>query len=338
MSSTENLTELAVDDVADGPVPESAAAETNSVATAESPEPKPRAAAKAGKPRAKHKSPTLPPLVIVLGSVAAAAAVAFGGFTLLDTARTQVRQQERFRVSVRDIEATPLPVWIRTDLLAQVQRLGDLPDTLNTLEPDLAGQIRDAFSLHPWVREVVEVRITHPATIRVKLEYREPIAVVQTGRSIEAVDRDGVLLPVAELPEPQLYLTVTGIHSTPTGPVGTKWHDPALAAAVSVVESLTPHHRALGLTSVDVSGFRDSKPASGSVSLLTEQGTRVKWGRPPNVDYPGEVPVEDKIDRLTKYVADNGSLDKPSGPYDIDITHWQEITIRPRGQTSSRSR
>ena len=171
-----------------------------------------------------------------------------------------------------------------------------------------------------------------------KLAYREPVAVVRTTRSLEAVDRDGVLLPAAELPDPQLYLTVTGVRSTPTGPAGTQWDDPALHAAVATADALSPHHRTLGLSTIDVSGYRGNSGNPGSVYLLTEQGTRVKWGRPPTVDYPGEIPVQDKIDRLLKYVTENESLDKPSGPYEIDITHWQEISIRPRSQTPARSR
>jgi cell division septal protein FtsQ len=274
----------------------------------------------------------------IVATLALVAAAAFGILKLFETAAKRVREDERFNVATRDIEATPLPAWIRSDLLAQVQRLGALPDSINTLEPDLAGELRDAFSLHPWVREVVEVRITHPRTIRVKLEYREPIAVVQSVRSLEAVDRDGVTLPASELPDTSLYLTVIGVRSTPTGPAGTKWEDPSLAAAVAVVSAIAPHHRTLGLTTIDVSGYRANGTAQSAIYLLTDRGTRVKWGRPPNVDYPGEVPVQDKIDRLSKYATENGSLDCPAGPYDVDVTHWQEFTVRPRGQAPSKTR
>jgi hypothetical protein len=298
-------------------------------------EAKPRSPSRNGKPRSKRGTKGLSSAIVPLITCVGIAGLAIGGYKLFVVARTQVGEQDRFRVAVREIEVTPVPVWIRSDLLAEVQRLGDLPDTLNTLDSQLAENINDAFALHPWIREVIEVRVIHPATIRVKVAYREPVAVVRTGRSLEAVDRDCVLLPAAELPEPQLYLTVTGVRSTPTGPAGASWDDPALHAAVATAEALSPHHRTLGLSTIDVSAYRGDQ---GSVYLLTEQGTRVKWGRPPNVDYPGEIPVQDKLDRLLKYVTENESLDKPAGPYEIDITHWQEISIRQRSQSPARVR
>jgi hypothetical protein len=301
-------------------------------------EPKPRSPSRNGKSRSKRSTKSLPSLFLPLLTCVAIAGLAFGGYKLFETARAHVGEQDRFRVAARDIEVTPLPVWIRTDLLAEVQRLGDLSDTLDTLDQQLAENLRDAFALHPWVREVIEVRVIHPATIRVKLDYREPVAVVRATRSLEAVDRDGVLLPAAELPDPQIYLTVTGVRSTPTGPAGTQWDDAALLSAVATADALSPHHRTLGLSTIDVSGFRGGSANQGTIYLLTEQGTRVKWGRPPNVDYPGEVPVQDKIDRLLKYVTENESLDKPSGPYEIDVTHWQEVSIRPRSQSPIRTR
>jgi hypothetical protein len=325
MSSTEDLASL---EPAQPLEPIGDAGENDA---AESTEAKPRSPSRNGKSRNKRSTKSLPNLILPLITCVGIAGLAFGGYKLFDAARTHVGKQDRFRVAARDIEVTPLPVWIRTDLLAEVQRLGDLPDTLNTLDPHLAENLRDAFALHPWVREVIEVRVIHPVTIRVMLTYREPVAVVRTIRSLEAVDRDGVLLPAAELPDPQLYLTVTGVRSTPTGPAGTQWDDPALHAAVATADAISPHHRTLSLSTIDVSGYRGNSGNQGSIYLLTEQGTRVKWGRPPTVDYPGEIPIQDKIDRLLKYVTENESLDKPSGPYEIDITHWQEVSVRPRG-------
>jgi hypothetical protein len=266
------------------------------------------------------------------------AAVAVGGLRLVALIRDEVRAQPRFRAVFRNTQVTPLPPWIECDLLAQVQDVAGLPDTLQTLDADLAERLRDAFARNPWVREVEEVRIVHPATIRVKLEYREPVAVVRSVRGAEPVDRDAVLLPIGELRHPEVYLTVTGVRSTPTGPAGTHWDDAAVAAAAVTAHALAPRHRTLGLTTLDVSSYHPTGDKPGHLYLLTEQGTRVKWGHPPDSDYPGEVPTDDKIDRLLEYVQLHGSLDAPRGPYDIDVTHWQEITIRSRGQTSERVR
>src|SRR5262249_28385225 len=83
-----------------------------------------------------------------------ALSVAVGSFKFFGFAQHQVHDQSRFQVSWRDIRITPLPVWIRSDLGEQVRYLSGLPEALNTLDQGLAEQLRDAFSLHPWVRAV----------------------------------------------------------------------------------------------------------------------------------------------------------------------------------------
>lgn len=263
--------------------------------------------------------------LIVLG-------VAAGGTRVSALVLRSVEEQQRFQVSLKSIELTPVPVWINTDLLAEVQHLSGLPTTINILEQDLVHRLRDAFALHPWVRRVKEVQVGPPNLARIRVAYREPVALVRTLHSFEPVDRNGVLLPADSLANLQLYLTISGVRSTPTGPAGTKWEDAAVLAGAATAHAVAAHHRNLGLTTIDVSYYRPTTRDSAQIYLLSEQGTRVKWGRSPDSGYPGEVPVLDKIDRLLRYAAEHGSLDLPAGPYEIDVTHWQEISRRPRLQ------
>jgi hypothetical protein len=66
-----------------------------------------------------------------------------------------------------------------------------------------------------------------------------------------------------------------------------------------------------------------------SYELIAPGGSRIVWGRAPGSGHPGELSVEQKIGRLQKYVSDFGGFDRPHGPYEIDIRHWQEISRRP---------
>ena len=241
-------------------------------------------------------------------------------------------------MSLADVEVTPLPLWIHGNVLEEAQYLAGLPETLNTLDPHLAQDLHDAFAIHPWVRQVLEVRVSHPAAARIKLAYREPVAVVRTATALEPIDREGVLLPRRGFANADLYLTINGVRSTPSGPPGTQWNDPAIVAGAVTADALAPQHRTLGIEAIDVSNYRATPNASGIVYLLTEQGTRVRWGHLPGSDYPGEVSTQDKIDRLVKYVADNHSLDLPDGPYDIDVTHLDGPTRQPRVQGPLRTR
>jgi cell division septal protein FtsQ len=256
--------------------------------------------------------------------------VSMGGFKAFTVGRTAVHDSERFRLNLRDVSITPLPVWIRADLLAQVQRAAGLPDELSSLDVQLTTRLGEAFGTNPWVRRVREVRLIHPRTVRVSLTYREPVAVVQTAQSLHPIDCDGVLLPADDLADPAIYVAISGVGSTPTGPAGAKWQDPVVLAAALTADALAGYHLKLGIAAIDVSEYRPAATRPGHIALLTEAGTRVKWGRPPDDDFPGEVSTQDKLARLFKYLQDHGSLDKPAGPNDIDITHLEEITVRPR--------
>lgn len=300
--------------------------------------PKPKSSGRTNRSKSASRGSMVPPVLRSLTVAVCVAAVAIGGFVGLQRARNFVMKEDRFQMAFRDVQVPVPPDWVRGDLVGEVQKIAGLPDTLNTLDETLSRQLHDAFAMHPWVAEVTEVRVTRPSTIRISLKYREPVAAVHTTRSLESVDRDGVLLPAARLPDSESLLTITGIRSTPTGPAGTRWDDPTLAAGISVATALTPAFRTLGITTVDVGSYRPTASNPGSIFLLTEQGTRIKWGKPPTANYPGEVPTQDKIDRLTKYASENGSLDKPTGPYEIDITHWQEISLRPRNQPATKNR
>ena len=69
--------------------------------------------------------------------------------------------------------------------------------------------------------------------------------------------------------------------------------------------------------------------AEGVYSLRSEGGSRIVWGRAPGSDNPGELATDKKISRMLKYVTDFGGFDRPHGPYEIDIRHWQEISRKP---------
>jgi hypothetical protein len=274
-------------------------------------------------------------LVLTIGlAVAAVGAVAYGAVELWRYAQSWALEQPRFQFAVAAVEYTPPPIWVRANLLADVQRSAGLPDTINALEAGLAERVAGAFALHPWVREVRRVRLQHPHAVWVELSYREPVARVQSAAGLQLVDRTGVRLPIDQVTDAERYLTVTGVHSTPQGPAGTGWGDVRVEAAAALADVLATKRQRLGIIAIDASRYRGVKPPTGPLYLLTESGTRVTWGRPPHIDYPGEVSVDTKLARLMAYVDKNGSLDAPAGPYDIDVTHWGEPTRRRRGMAT----
>ena len=88
-------------------------------------------------------------LVVTIALVGLAA----GGYKLSQVAQARVQQQERFRVPIGAVRCSSPPEWVRGDLIAEVTSRSGLSDPLNTLDPQLAERIRDAFASHPWVRD-----------------------------------------------------------------------------------------------------------------------------------------------------------------------------------------
>src|SRR5262245_26945887 len=134
---------------------------------------KPRTNSRSGRTRQQPPRSPWTSLLLILGVAGTFCAVMFGLYYSLRLARTYVTRQDRYGMSLKEIEVTPLPIWIHGDLLAEVQQLSGLPDRLNTLDQNLSQQVHDAFAMHPWVHDVVEVRVTRPSRIRVKLTFRE---------------------------------------------------------------------------------------------------------------------------------------------------------------------
>lgn len=242
--------------------------------------------------------------------------------------------RNEYRLTLDKIVIDPAPVApIPADLFAQVQKRADLPEKLSALDGQLPQRLADAFALHPWIARVVEVRNEFPAAVKVKVEYRQPVALVQVPHGYYAVDGAGILLPPQDFSsvEAKDYLVIRGITSAPQNGAGHRWDDPAVTAAAKLAELLLSKGKALQLASIIAPR---EVPANGDLDamqfeLLTTNGTRILWGRAPGSQHPGELTPTQKLGRLNKYLAEFGSFDRPSGPYEIDIRRWQEITRRP---------
>ncbi len=115
------------------------------------------------------------------------------------------------------------------EFLSEVQYLAGWPDRLCLLDEDLSSRIAGAFARHPWVEQVENVTLRPDRSVRVRLRFRTPILAVRYGGQLRAVDVQGILLPVTA---PTSSLPIyEGVASTPGGPAGTPWGDPAVMAA-----------------------------------------------------------------------------------------------------------
>lgn len=111
-------------------------------------------------------------LLRILATICGAALVIGGIIAAGRWLKDDVRNHDRYRFSVRDIQCEPPPGLTREQFLGEVHYYGQLPETMNVVDEDLTPRLREAFGKHPRVNQVMAVHITAPNHVRVELQYK----------------------------------------------------------------------------------------------------------------------------------------------------------------------
>jgi len=245
-----------------------------------------------------------------------------------------VADQPEYQLTGRDIRVVPVPPPIVPhDLLERVLGTEAMNEKFSVLDSSLAPRLTDAFERHPWIASVEQIRKDFPPAIQVEVQYRRPVAMIEGSEGLYPVDGEAIVLPTKdfELSIARRFPLVRGVESQPGGPAGSDWGDPAVVGAARIAAALGPKWDGLKLTAIIAPRPLSEKDRLVDLhyELSTSGGSRILWGRAPESGHPGELTVGQKIGRLEKYLSDFGGYDKPAGPYEIDIRHWQEMTRRP---------
>ncbi|NUQ62060.1 MAG: hypothetical protein HUU20_06210 [Pirellulales bacterium] len=251
-------------------------------------------------------------------------ALFFGSwYTVWNGVSQHVLSSEQYYLTLERVEITPPPPWIHTDIRAEVFRDASLDGPLSILDSDLVARIADAFSLHPWVAKIRRVSKHHPARVRVELNYRRPVCMVQVPGGLHAVDSEGVVLPGDDFSpiEASRYPRLVGVTTEPLGPVGTRWGDPVVVGAAQVTAAFGDDWHALGLDRIVASGAAPGHADRYTYDLFTRGGARIRWGRAPDDPMAGETPAAEKIARLKRHAREHGGLDGSHSPPQLDVPH-----------------
>lgn len=180
---------------------------------------------------------TARPILAVLLTLGAAAALLFGLSRLGDEARRNIGPRDRYAVRFADIRCAAPPGSTRETFLIEVRYDANAAATVQALDPDLASKLTAAFGAHPWVASVDAVTVDPPDVVGVKLTFRAPVLAVPTREGRRAVDAKGVLLPTsaptAGLPE--LLNAVAA-----PGKAGQPWPDDVVVRAAPVAGEYKP--------------------------------------------------------------------------------------------------
>lgn len=204
------------------------------------------------------------------------------------------------------------PKWIESDIPAEVFRSSGLTGSISLMDDALVQKIRDAFALNPWIKKVVRVTKEHPARVRIEVEYRRPVLIVDATDLIP-VDGEGVVLPAENFSPRDMrkYARFDHENKPPAGPAGDPWGDPRVMQAARIMKALGDRAGAWNIVRIQL---EDPRRLEGTADhylfdLLTKNGTVIHWGLAPTLKRPGEPTAKKKIEWLENQVKTHGSLD-----------------------------
>ncbi len=238
----------------------------------------------------------------------------------------QILQSPKYYLSTDNIQVTPPPDWIRADIAREVFRDGAL-EKIAVHDRELTNKVADAFSVHSWVKQVVQVRKFTDHVV-VELAYRQPVAMVEVvtngKKGLIPVDHRGVILPTADFSpnETRDYLRISVADATTFGVVGTPWGDERVHQAAQIAESWGSKWSSLNLYRI-VANPTEDRLDPVDYELQTRGGSRVVWGHAIGMESPGEATAAEKIAQLEKFAATDGPFDKLDPQTRLDVRSGQ---------------
>jgi len=233
------------------------------------------------------------------------------------------------------------PRW-QEELAARLAPLGELRTDDRAALERLVLEIARL----PFVRETGAPQVLWPDGLRVAVRFREPVACLHAGRQFLGIAADGVLLP-GSWPTPPargsgfLPVIIPRAGALAGAVPGSRVAEPsvadALAIAASLWESLSSEALArLGRIVIDARRARLATVEEPGAVLWLENARRVLFGRSPNLDAPGELPVATKWTSLTRALE---LLDPGETCLDWELAdvRWDRPDLLPRGGLGARA-
>ena len=247
-----------------------------------------------------------------LVAVAVAVAAVAGGWAIWSRVAETARAHPDVVLRPEAVELIGQAPWVRCDLKGEALRNASLDGGLPLDDPELPRRLARAFDMHPWVAQVVGVKLRHPAAATVEVVCREPAAMVGVKGGLLAVDAEGVVLPSDDFSAESAsrYPRIAGVNSSPQGPEGSPWGDPVVEEGAALALAIGPEWEPLGLT--------ECRPVVAvgprKWELVGPPSRSILFGAAPGREPPGEPPAAAKIARLRRLAA------KPATEGRVDLT------------------
>jgi hypothetical protein len=259
---------------------------------------------------------------------------------------------EPFRVTPENAQISTANEWIDVDPQEELSELLD-QEKLTLLDPDAVERIARGLELWPFVQTVRSVQ-KHSQGLTIDLEYRAPVAVVNTMSSAaHLVDASGVIIPgrvqegpssdanelqnhegiSVETSNPWLWIFIDRPNENGLSN-WERWPDPRVVDAAEVVGQVIPFAYDLGIRSV-VNWPENYDDAIWPFELWTASGGKVIWCDDPARETPES--IAQKRSQIEDWIARNGSLDQLEGWRKLDLRSGQPVLVPDNPDVASRA-
>jgi|GEM_PF-3441966 len=207
---------------------------------------------------------------------------------------TEAQQLDIYRVDPSRVACSARPDWLDPGSPAAERILREVRGTLARFKPTpifndtlIRCIERDVCRDCPWVRQIVAVKRSFPAQLKLQLRLRRPVAFFFRRSSGFFVDRWGVVIDSFPAASREAIAAgglpvVMGADFQAAPRAGKAYSGEALLEGAAIADELGVLHDLLGdrmvrVTTIDVSGF--GRGESDDAVLVTDEGVRLFWGR-----------------------------------------------------------
>lgn len=243
--------------------------------------------------------------------VVTAVGVALFGLPWLNARAAAMAESELSEVVFHD-----LPEWLEERDREFLRMVVLHHSSADPLDRRALVQTRQALLDTGWFESIRQVARTAPDRVEVEGDFVSPFALVRDGAGEHLVDREGRLLPRTYAPgeAPPLWVLINPSFESPQM-YRTPWPGSEVTAAIAVLELIEDRPWASQVSAVDLSVY----PQTRRLTLVTDRGTSIIWGRSPGSESGAEVPASKKLKYLDFHYQRYGHVDGGL-PGAVDIT------------------
>lgn len=217
--------------------------------------------------------------------------------------------QPTYKINLAPLEVLHKPDWCSEPYFSETIRASmQMSGQVSLFDEGLVNQLLNKYQKNGWVAKVKSIEKQFPNKMKIQLELRRPVAVVEikklSNRSFYyLVDKNGVRLPSEYYTIPPIPVTlpvIVGVRSSPPL-AGEKWLDKGLSDALDVAGVLKKYqvYPKLDVAIIDITNIAGKvNKKSSEIVIVTKNNVQIEWGRPIKTDKLFEISAEEKIKNL----------------------------------------